>query len=108
PTGRNVAAGMSGGVAYILDLDEARTNLEMVDLEPLEDDDRSSLRELVARHAAETGSAVAASLISDWDVAVRRFTKIMPRDYKRVLQAAKAAEESGSDVNEAIMAASHG
>jgi glutamate synthase (NADPH/NADH) large chain len=107
-TGRNVAAGMSGGIAYVLDLEESRVNLDMVDLEPLDDDDHSTLRELVGRHAAETGSTVAAALLAGWEDAVARFGKIMPRDYKRVLQAAKAAEVAGRDVDEAIMAAAHG
>jgi glutamate synthase (NADPH) large chain len=108
PTGRNVAAGMSGGVAYVLDLDEGRLNREMVDLDPLEDDDREALRELVTKHAAETASPVATGLLAAWDDTVERFSKIMPRDYKRVLEAAKAAETQGVDVDEAIMAAAHG
>jgi glutamate synthase (NADPH/NADH) large chain len=107
-TGRNVAAGMSGGIAYVLDLAEQRLNREMVDLDPLDDDDRGFLREVVTRHAAETASPVATSLLSDWDVVVERFAKIMPRDYKRVLAAAAAAEDAGLNVDEAIMAAAHG
>jgi glutamate synthase (NADPH) large chain len=107
-TGRNVAAGMSGGVAYFLDLDDARVNVDMVDVEPTDDDDRAFLRDVVSRHASETGSAVAADLLADWDRAVRRFSKVMPLDYKRVLEAAKAAAGAGTDVGEAIMAAAHG
>ena len=107
-TGRNVAAGMSGGVAYVLDLSEQRLNREMVDLDPLDDDDRAFLRDTVTKHAAETGSTVAASLLAGWDEAVERFSKIMPRDYKRVLEAARDAEQQGIDIDEAIMAASHG
>jgi glutamate synthase (NADPH) large chain len=99
---------MSGGIAYFLDLDKARVNLDMVDLEPLDDDDRDFLRDLVGRHAAETGSTVAAALLADWTQAVGRFGKVMPRDYKRVLEAAKAARDAGQDVDEGIMAASHG
>src|SRR3954468_13509416 len=108
PTGRNIAAGMSGGVAYLLDLAEQRLNTEMVDLDPLDDDDRTFLREVVTRHAAETGSTVAANLLAEWDDAVTRFAKVMPRDYKRVLEAARAAERDGLNVDEAIMAAAHG
>jgi len=108
PTGRNIAAGMSGGVAYLLDLPEQRLNTEMVDVDPLDADDRAFLREIVTRHAAETGSTVAANLLAEWDEAVNRFAKIMPRDYKRVLEAARAAERDGIDVDEAIMAAAHG
>ncbi|HEU5033372.1 MAG TPA: glutamate synthase large subunit [Mycobacteriales bacterium] len=108
PTGRNVAAGMSGGVTYVLDLAEQRLNREMVDLDPLDEDDRAFLREIVAKHAAETASTVATSLLTDWETAVERFSKVMPRDYKRVLQAAQAAQSQGVDVDEAIMAAAHG
>jgi glutamate synthase (NADPH/NADH) large chain len=107
-TGRNVAAGMSGGIAFVLDLAEQRLNREMVDLDPLDDDDRAFLREVVTKHAAETASTVATALLSDWDISVERFAKIMPRDYKRVLEAAQAAETAGIDVDEAIMAAAHG
>jgi glutamate synthase (NADPH/NADH) large chain len=108
PTGRNFAAGMSGGTAYVLDLPQHRVNPEMVDLDPLDDDDRAFLRDAVERHHAETGSAVARALLTDWDIAVERFGKVMPKDYKRVLQAREAAERDGRDVNEAIMEASHG
>jgi glutamate synthase (NADPH/NADH) large chain len=80
----------------------------MVDLDPLDDDDRAFLRDAVERHHAETGSAVARALLTDWDIAVERFGKVMPKDYKRVLQAREAAERDGRDVNEAIMEASHG
>jgi glutamate synthase (NADPH/NADH) large chain len=106
--GRNFAAGMSGGVAYVLDLDRGRVNTEMVDLDPLDDDDRAFLRDAVERHHAETESAVARTLLADWDVSVERFGKVMPKDYKRVLQAREAAERDGRDVNEAIMEAAHG
>ncbi|GLY71839.1 glutamate synthase [Actinoallomurus iriomotensis] len=108
PTGRNFAAGMSGGIAYVLDLHRERINLEMVDLEPLEEDDRAYLRDIVTRHHAETGSEVAAGLLADWDAAVTRFGKIMPRDYKRVLTARARAEAEGRDIDEAVMAASNG
>ena len=108
PVGRNFAAGMSGGIAYLLDPDPVRVNTEMVDLEPLDDDDATRLRDLVERHLAETGSAVAARLLADWDAALTRFGKVMPKDYKRVLDAARRAEREGRDVNEAVMAAAHG
>jgi glutamate synthase (NADPH) large chain len=108
PTGRNVAAGMSGGLAYVLDLAEQRLNTEMVDLADLDDDDREFLREIVTSHAAETASTVAAALLAEWDEAIGRFAKVLPRDYKRVLDAAQRAAEEGLDVDEAIMAAAHG
>jgi glutamate synthase (NADPH/NADH) large chain len=108
PVGRNFAAGMSGGIAYLLDPDEGRVNLEMADLDPLDDEDAAFVRDLVERHHAETGSAVAAGLLADWVSALARFGKVMPKDYKRVLAAARRAERDGLDVNEAVMAASHG
>ena len=81
PTGRNVAAGMSGGIAYIADLDVADVNQEMVDLDPLDDGDLETLRQMLTDHVTETGSPLAAVLLED----LTRFTKVMPRDYKRVL-----------------------
>ncbi|KMS85903.1 glutamate synthase, partial [Streptomyces regensis] len=107
-TGRNFAAGMSGGVAYVLDLDAGRVNGEMVDLEGLDDEDVEVLREAIERHYTETESAVAHALLTDWESALPRITKVMPKDYKRVLQARAAAERDGRDVNEAIMEAAHG
>ncbi|WNV88624.1 glutamate synthase large subunit [Umezawaea sp. Da 62-37] len=107
-TGRNFAAGMSGGIAYVLDLLPQRVNPEMVDLDRLTDDERGFLREVVERHYAETESAVARGLLADWDVAAERFTKVMPKDFKRVLAAQEQAEREGRDVNEAIMEAAHG
>ncbi len=106
PVGRNFAAGMSGGIAYVLDCPVHRVNMEMVDLDPLEAGDAEFLRDVVERHHAETGSAVAARLLADWDAG--RFTKVMPKDYKRVLSAASQAELEGRDINEAVMAAAHG
>ena len=106
PAGRNFAAGMSGGIAYVLDLPAWRVNKEMVDLDPVDTGDAAFLRDVVERHYAETGSAVAARLLADWDPG--RFTTVMPKDYKRVLSAASQAEREGRDVNEAVMAAAHG
>jgi glutamate synthase (NADPH/NADH) large chain len=108
PTGRNFAAGMSGGVAYLLDPDPARVNTEMADLEPLGADDADVLAELIRRHLAETGSVVAARLLADWPAAVARFARVMPQDYKRALAAAARAERDGLDVDEAVMAAAQG
>ena len=107
-TGRNVAAGMSGGIAYVYDLDLGRVNLEMVDVESLTESDQTWLRDVVTRHRDETGSTVAERLLSDWSAASRRFSKIMPRDYKRVLAAQAAAEADGADVLAAIMEATRG
>jgi glutamate synthase (NADPH/NADH) large chain len=108
PVGRNFAAGMSGGIAYLLDPDPGRVNTDLADLEPLGGDDAGFLHGLLTRHLAETGSAVAASLLRDWDAAVPRFGRVMPKDYKRVLAAASQAEREGRDVNQAVMAAAHG
>jgi glutamate synthase (NADPH) large chain len=105
PVGRNFAAGMSGGIAYLLDPDPRQVNVEMADLEPLGPGDDEFLAVLVGRYLAETGSAVAARLLADWDAALPRFGRVMPRDYKRVLAAAKRAERDGSDVHAAVMAA---
>jgi glutamate synthase (NADPH/NADH) large chain len=80
----------------------------MVDIDPLDDDDRAFLRDTVERHHAETDSSVAWDLLTHWDDAVERFGKVMPKDYKRVLRARAAAERDGRDVNEAIMEAAHG
>ncbi|WP_219472174.1 glutamate synthase large subunit [Nonomuraea rhizosphaerae] len=105
PTGRNFAAGMSGGVAYLLDLNLARVNREMVAIEELTDEDGEWLRETVEKHFAETGSPIAKELLADWHAALGRFGKIMPTDYKRVMEAAEAARIEGRDIDEAVMAA---
>jgi glutamate synthase (NADPH) large chain len=96
-TGRNFAAGMSGGMAYVLDLRPGRVNPEMVDLEPLDETDAALVHTLVVRHRAETESTVAWRLLQDWDAALPRFTKVMPRDYARVLAARARAEAEGLD-----------
>jgi glutamate synthase (NADPH/NADH) large chain len=103
PTGRNFAAGMSGGIAYLLDANRGRINAEMVDIEPLDLDDELFVRDLLARHVQETGSPVAQRLLDGW--APSRFTKVMPRDYKRVLNVMREAQESGADADEMVMAA---
>ncbi len=111
PTGRNFGAGMSGGIAYVYDPDGmffTRLNREMVDLDDLDDDDQEFLRTAIRTHRDETGSTVAAGILDHWRDEVFRFRKVMPQDYKRVLEAARVAEERGINVDEAIMAASHG
>jgi glutamate synthase (NADPH/NADH) large chain len=108
PTGRNFGAGMSGGVAYVHDADNdfaSRLNPEMVDLEPLDEEDVAQLHEDLTTHLAETGSAVAERLLAAWPAARQRFVKVMPRDYRRVLMATRRAIESGADVDAAVMAA---
>ncbi len=111
PTGRNLAAGMSGGYAYVLDLDEARVNRELVDLGPVTDKAAEELHELVTRHHEETGSTVADELLSDWANTLGRFTEVMPRDYRRVLDARAAAQAEGLDESQTearIMEVLHG
>ncbi|HEX6514774.1 MAG TPA: glutamate synthase-related protein, partial [Nocardioidaceae bacterium] len=111
PTGRNFAAGMSGGVAYVLDLDHGRVNRELVELAPVPDDVAEELRDLVQRHREETGSPVAQALLDDWPAARARFTEVMPSDFKRVLEARAEAMEEGLTDDEAahrMMEALHG
>ncbi|BCJ45490.1 glutamate synthase [Actinoplanes ianthinogenes] len=103
PTGRNFAAGMSGGKAFVLDLNQDLVNPELVDLAPLTDSERDLLRSLVEKHHAETESAVAERLLKDWPAAVERFTAVVPRDYKRVMELIKTAEAAGRNVDEAVM-----
>ncbi len=101
-TGRNVGAGMSGGIAYVLDLDTSDVNPEMVDLLEPDAHDLEFLQATVARHGDETGSPVAAAVLADWANAAGRFTKVMPRDYKRVLDAAAKAAEQGLSESETV------
>jgi len=111
PTGRNFAAGMSGGVGYVLDLDPARVNPELVDLRDLDDAAAESVRDLVQLHYEETESPVAGALLADWPCARARFTEVMPRDYRRVLDARAAAERDGLSeeaTTAAMMGATHG
>jgi glutamate synthase (ferredoxin) len=109
PTGRNFAAGMSGGVAYVLD--EAgdfarRCNLQMVALEKLDDADETELVwKMIQRHHAYTQSALAAKLLANWKQVVPKFVKVMPKDYKRVLQSLKRMEQTGLTGEQAVMAA---
>ncbi|MGQ9408638.1 glutamate synthase large subunit [Mycolicibacterium gilvum] len=106
--GRNMAAGMSGGIAFVLGLDPRRVNTAMVELQRLEPEDLAWLHGVVGQHARYTGSTVATSLLSDWPRRSAQFTKIMPRDYQRVLQATRMAKAEGRDVDSAIMEASRG
>ncbi|MGW6448157.1 glutamate synthase large subunit [Lentzea sp. NPDC055074] len=108
PTGRNVAAGMSGGIAYVLDLDPLSVNQEMVNLQRLSAEDLRWLKDAVTKHHDATGSAVAASLLGDWTRRAGAFTKVMPGDYQRVLEAMRLARAEGRDVDAAVMEASRG
>jgi glutamate synthase (ferredoxin) len=108
-TGRNFAAGMSGGVAYVVDWDhdfKIRCNKEMVDLEPLEDPaEIAEVRAMVERHADATGSLLAYRILADWQDALGYFVKVMPKDYKRMQQAFHDVEAMGLSGDEAVMAA---
>ena len=114
PTGRNFAAGMSGGIAYVYDPRAAlpkNLNPEMVEIEALEEADTEWLRGILASHVDATDSAVGQRILADWDNELKHFAKVMPRDYKRVLAAIAEAEAkglTGSDIDDAIMAASNG
>ena len=112
PTGRNFAAGMSGGDAFVLDLDERPGQPRARRARARSTGDAAAeLHDLVRRHVEETGSAVAAALLADWATALARFTEVMPRDYKRVLEAKAEAIEDGLDDDEAearIMEVLHG
>ena len=107
--GRNFGAGMSGGVAYVLDDSadfQVRVNPQMVGIEKLEDaDEVAAVRELVQRHLEYTGSNRARELLENWEQSAKRFVKVMPKDYKRVLISVKRAHEQGLSGDEAIMAA---
>jgi glutamate synthase (NADPH) large chain len=110
-TGRNFAAGMSGGVAFVLDLEEGRVNKELVELAPVDGDAAEELRGLVRQHLEETGSPVAEALLADWVAGVRRFTEVMPTEYKQVLAAKERAEDEGLSEDETttrMMEALHG
>jgi glutamate synthase domain-containing protein 3 len=97
-TGRNFAAGMSGGIAYIFDEDgdfHNRCNQEMVDLEPVaEEEDLEALHGLIQEHYERTGSAKAEQILGDWRRSVPRFIKIFPRDYRRVLKERQERKET--------------
>ncbi|GAA3690908.1 glutamate synthase large subunit [Gordonia hankookensis] len=107
-TGRNLAAGMSGGIAFVYDLDSAKVNMAMVELLRPDPDDLRFLRETITKHTELTGSAIGASMLADWPRRCLGFTKVMPSDYKRVLDAARMAEAEGRDVDSAIMEAARG
>jgi glutamate synthase (NADPH/NADH) large chain len=107
-TGRNFAAGMSGGRAFVLDLDPALVNNEMVDILAVPRDQRHAVHELVARFFDETDSQVAAELLADWDEAIHRIAMVMPRDYARVLNAMQRAQDEGISSDTYVMEVANG
>ena len=102
-TGRNIAAGMSGGRAFVLDLDTAIVNTEMVDVLAVPADQRENLRALLSSFHVETGSEIAESILKNWETELARFSLIMPRDYARVLAAIEKANREGLPVDEYVM-----
>ncbi len=111
PTGRNFAAGMSGGMAFVYDpAGELPDNLnaEMVELDALDDENVSWLHGMLQAHVDATDSAVGQRILNNWEEELKHFVKVMPRDFKRVLAAIAEAERTGADKNEAIMAAASG
>jgi glutamate synthase (ferredoxin) len=109
PTGRNFAAGMSGGIAYILDTEgnfHTNCNLDMVDLERLTDaEEIAEVKSLIQRHAEATGSTRAQEVLAAWDETLPKFVKVLPKDYKRVLMAMDRVIAAGLSGDEAVMAA---
>ena len=105
-TGRNFAAGMSGGIAYVVDLNVENVNSEMVELESLDDNDKEFLSSILKDYLEETDSPLAKQLLEDKEF--KKFTKVMPREYKRVLLAQAKAKKDGTDPMEAVMQVSRG
>ena len=103
PTGRNFGAGMSGGIAYVLDLEPTLINHDLVELNRLDEADSQELYKLVSAHVEHTESSRGSDLLAAWGAAVTRFTKVIPRDYKRVLEIEADALSRGEDPMLAIM-----
>ena len=101
--GRNFAAGMSGGMAFVLDLEESLVNTEMVDLLTLPAVHEDFVKSSLSNFFVESGSAVAKELLKDWDKSKSRFTLVMPRDYARVLEVMAKAQREGMPVDNAVM-----
>jgi glutamate synthase domain-containing protein 3 len=108
PTGLNFAAGMSGGIAYVLDRDgtfESRCNMELVGFDEFEETDAIELHELIEEHHLRTLSPVAACILEDWENMLPRFRKVMPHDYKRALTEQAEAERTMHAEDEAAAVA---
>jgi glutamate synthase (NADPH/NADH) large chain len=102
-TGRNLAAGMSGGRAFVLDLNPNLVNTEMVDVLSVPKDQSEKLRSIISKFHAETSSVVAQKLLDDWENGVKRISMVMPRDYAKVLNVIDKAEREGRSAEQAIM-----
>ncbi|MYF47895.1 MAG: glutamate synthase subunit alpha, partial [Candidatus Dadabacteria bacterium] len=107
-TGRNFAAGMSGGIAYVYDPEgdfEGRCNTESVFLEFVEEHDEAELLGMIRKHLEYTRSEVAQRILENWSTSLPRFVKVIPKDYKRMLEHINRAQQSGLSGDEALMAA---
>ncbi|MCK5710481.1 MAG: glutamate synthase subunit alpha, partial [Deltaproteobacteria bacterium] len=107
-TGRNFAAGMSGGIAYVLNEDgdfSIRCNQDMVDLESLNAEDSEEVKKMIQRHVEYTGSDKGKKVLANWSSNVDKFVRVMPKDFKRMLQAIQRVQEKGLSGDEALMAA---
>lgn len=105
-TGRNFAAGMSGGIAYILDFDETYCNKSLVALEPIEsEEEMQEIQAMLKKHVEYTGSLAGSKVLDDWGAYSNRFTKVIPVDYQRMLQSIDKAHKAGLSGEEALMAA---
>lgn len=103
--GRNLAAGMSGGVVYVLDFDDRFCNHAMVDIDELIGEEQEEVRQMIIKHVKYTKSPLGSSILENWERDIRRFTKIIPRDYKRMIQTIEKAHASGLVEEKAIMVA---
>ena len=106
--GRNFAAGMSGGRAFVLDLDQRLVNPEMVDVLSMPVDQEEIVKGLISKFYAETGSKIASEIVNDWTNSKSRISLVMPRDYARVLEVMAKAQREGLPVESAVMAAING
>ncbi|MDP1851431.1 MAG: glutamate synthase large subunit [Candidatus Planktophila sp.] len=108
-TGRNFAAGMSGGRAFVLDINPLHVNTDMVDVLAVPDDQGVELKAIITNFAVLTDSIIATQLLDDWENSIRRFSLVMPRDYARVLEAMARAAREGLPVDAHVMeVAAHG
>jgi len=102
-TGRNFAAGMSGGRAFMLDINADNVNTEMVDILAVPQDQRETLKSHISKFHAETGSEIASELLKSWDESISRISLVMPRDYARVLEAMERATREGLPIDKFVM-----
>ena len=102
-TGRNFAAGMSGGRAFVLDLEPTHVNTDMVDVLAVPEDQQVILKTIIENFKTNTDSQIAAEILADWDNTIHRISLVMPRDYARVLEAMARATREGLPVDELVM-----